>query len=248
MRNYRPFKLKSKQSMRNQNQVNPMNPKPHQNNPQCLPLLPQIRLRKSHPHQLVCDIDGCGGKRVAKGFCHKHYRRLRNHGDALAPVKFHVSRGVHMAWIESHRGYDGDDCLVWPFGEMKHKYRTVKKDGVTRGVHCVMCELRHGQPPTPQHEVAHSCGNGTKGCVAPNHLSWKTHAENEADKIVHGTHNRGERHPLAKLTTADVLEIRKTQGVTQYILADRYGVSQSAISLIKLGKLWKCLGQEASHV
>lgn len=46
-----------------------------------------------------------------------------------------------------------------------------------------MCKLKNGDPPTPDHEAAHSCGNGKHGCINPNHLRWATDAENMADTV-----------------------------------------------------------------
>lgn len=50
-----------------------------------------------------------------------------------------------------------------------------------------MCQKAHGDPPSPKHDAAHSCGRGHEGCVNPNHLSWKTKKQNQADRITHGT-------------------------------------------------------------
>jgi predicted transcriptional regulator len=51
----------------------------------------------------------------------------------------------------------------------------------------------------------------------------------------------GSKHAGAKLTEADIPEIRKllNLGISQRLIALKYGVSQSLISLIKLGKIWQ---------
>lgn len=54
----------------------------------------------------------------------------------------------------------------------------------------MVCEEVNGPPPTPAHQAAHSCGKGHLGCITPQHLRWATQVENEADKLIHGTHNR----------------------------------------------------------
>lgn len=54
----------------------------------------------------------------------------------------------------------------------------------------------------------------------------------------------GERSPLAKLTEAEVIEIRRLREVRGYTyadLADRFGVSVSTIAAICQGRLWKHL-------
>jgi hypothetical protein len=85
-------------------------------------------------------------------------------------------------------------------------------------------------------EVAHENGIPTD-CRADN-LSWKTPVENNADKVRHGTYTPGERNPQHKLTEDDVYEIRRsTRPETE--LAVHYGVSRSAIGLVRRHETWR---------
>jgi hypothetical protein len=44
----------------------------------------------------------------------------------------------------------------------------------------IMCEWRHGAPPSPLHEAGHTCPTGENHrCVNPFHLEWMTRVENE---------------------------------------------------------------------
>jgi hypothetical protein len=54
------------------------------------------------------------------------------------------------------------------------------------------------------------------------------------------TTRKGERHPNAKLTEQDVLEIRQlsAEGVSRKSLQERFGVSKSAIGNIMTGRTW----------
>jgi len=127
--------------------------------------------------------------------------------------------------------YDGDECLIWPFAK-SHGRPRIRREFVTR----VVCEETNGPPPTPDHEAAHSCGNGHLACVTKRHLAWKTHAENMADMIQHGTSTRGEKHPNARLTDGDVSEIRRLSSHnTQREIAKLYGISQSHVANIQSG-------------
>ena len=81
--------------------------------------------------------------------------------------------------------FDGDGCLLWPFQISTTGYGRLEVNGKKKIASRYVCELAHGEPPTRQHEAAHSCGNSK--CVNPKHLRWATHTENEADKLVHGT-------------------------------------------------------------
>lgn len=76
----------------------------------------------------------------------------------------------------------------------------------------------------------------------PRHLSWKTRVANMADAISHGTWLHGEAVHSAKLTEADVREIRRLAGqVTQRELGRRFGIRQDAVSKIVNRKLWAWL-------
>lgn len=75
-----------------------------------------------------------------------------------------------------------------------------------------------------------------------NNLHWGTHKENEADKIVHGTSNRGERNGKSKLTEEQVGKIRKmyaTGNYTQVELAHMNNTVQAMISFIVNHKNWR---------
>lgn len=139
----------------------------------------------------------------------------------------------------------GDECLPWTFARLRKGEGSVTWEGRRQTVGRVICILRHGPPPTPLHEGAHSCGKGHEGCCNPAHLSWKTPKENNADKIAHGTLPVGERVRTAKLTAAQVLEARRLRGVvSQQSIADRFGVSQAVISKAQLGQTWAHLAPD----
>lgn len=187
-----------------------------------------------------CSILDCGRPTKAKGYCISHYERLLQHGD---PLGGRTSPGEPMRWIhEVALFHTSEGCLHWPYGKYDNGYGTVKSDGKNVPASRYVCELAHGAPPTPEHEAAHNCGKGHEGCIAPGHLEWKTHAENMADKLIHGTHNRGERHTLAKLTEDDVriiLSLKDTE--TQASLAKRFGVCRHNIAHIHTGRSWAWL-------
>lgn len=135
--------------------------------------------------------------------------------------------------------YKGDHCIVWPYARSRSGYGFMGYNGLNKMPHRLACELKHGMPPTPKHEAAHSCGNGHLGCVNPNHVSWKTPLANTADKVSHGTQLRGEKVPTSVLKPEDVEFIILMRGkATQTDLAARFGVKREAISKIQLGKRW----------
>jgi hypothetical protein len=139
-----------------------------------------------------------------------------------------------MAWILAHAGYDGEECLIWPFAVLANGYPRIGKKLATR----VMCELINGAGRGTKYEAAHLCGNGHLGCINPKHLAWKTRKENEADKKPHGTIQNGERHWNSKLTAADVMKIRSLD-IPQKDIAEMFGVGFGTIGKIIRRDRWR---------
>lgn len=182
-----------------------------------------------------CQIDGCGGKRHAMGFCKSHYERFKRHGDPLAG---RVAEGEPMAFLDAHIHHPTDECVLWPYATLETGYGSVQHEGRTTRAHRLMCEKAHGKPVDPSMDAAHSCGAAL--CINPRHLRWATRIENMSDAIEHGTTTRGERHGLHKLTEGQVREIfgMLDDGETHESISKKYQVSRNAISDIASGKNW----------
>ena len=196
----------------------------------------------------ACSIDGCKGNahwRSAgkKGYCNSHYLRSYRHGDPLGGLDRARDGEPHRFYTDIVLNYEGNECLIWPFARSEQGYGMIKKDGkksaiVSRRV----CEEIHGPPPSEAHEASHSCGKGRDGCVSPWHLSWKTSAENNQDKVEHGTLSRGETHGQAKITEAIAKQIMALKGMeTQFAIAERFGISRTAVYHIHAGNSWAWL-------
>jgi hypothetical protein len=86
--------------------------------------------------------------------------------------------------------------------------------------------------------VCHRCDNPP--CVNPAHLFIGTNADNMADMKSKGRSMAGERHPLSKLTTDNVIRIRQlaSEGVAQSSIASAFGVSRSTVYLLVKRERW----------
>ncbi|TGU44616.1 XRE family transcriptional regulator [Mesorhizobium sp. M2D.F.Ca.ET.145.01.1.1] len=187
----------------------------------------------------LCSIPNCGKRTHARGWCDAHYKRWQTQADPLAG-KDGTTHGKPLAFYQEALAYRGDDCLVWPFArDPRSGYGKMKVGGKMCVVSRLICAEVNGQPPTPSHDAAHSCGKGHEGCINQRHLSWKTRAENMADAIRHGTTTRGERSHHAKLTEAEVRQIRNLRGkMLQREIGDLFGVTQQTIGDIMTGRRW----------
>lgn len=138
--------------------------------------------------------------------------------------------------------HTGTDCLTWPHSRCGG-YGNLRFNGRMIHAHRLVCILAHGEPPSPKHEAAHECGKGHEGCVNPNHLSWKTAAENKADMVRHGTYRNGR----TRLSISDVLTIRSmSNAVSTAEIARLYDVNWSTIKYIRIRRTWPHIGRAAA--
>jgi hypothetical protein len=130
-------------------------------------------------------------------------------------------------WLLARVNYRGKNCLPWPFTCHPKGYPMVGFEGRIQRAHRLMCRLAHGEPPTSKHQAAHLCGNAR--CINPQHLSWKTNAENQRDRRRHGTQEGG-IGSRSRLTVKQIAEIQSLKGVmTLRRTADKFGVSMGCI-------------------
>lgn len=187
----------------------------------------------------ICSVEHCENlARGGKGFCGKHYLRFKRNGDPLKTKT--APTGEPLRWLKEAIARDEEGCIYFLYGK---GYGQVTLDGKKMGAHRAACFLLFGTPEGGNYQACHSCGNGHLGCVNPKHLYWGTQSTNEIDKLKHGTDIRGEKHPLAKLTEAQVIEIKEMiiQGIPTSLIAEKYSVSWGAIHSIKKGENWAWL-------
>lgn len=140
------------------------------------------------------------------------------------------------------------ECWLWSC-TMPNGYGVFSSGNKTFAAHRYAYEISKGAIPAGM-DVCHSCD--VRNCVNPAHLWVGTRRDNMRDASAKGRCNhhpiahqppclQGENHPQARLTLANVEAIRGQftgkWGNMQEI-ANKYGVSRTAISDVIHGKTW----------
>lgn len=133
-------------------------------------------------------------------------------------------------------GPDDGECWPWTGHALAAGYGRIAIDGRTwLATHLAL--TISGEPRPDGQYALHRCDNPR--CVNPAHLWWGTQAENMKDMAAKGRGRapRGSRNPNAKLTEADVREIRATPGPAS-ALAAKFRIDRSKICRIRNRKAW----------
>lgn len=144
-----------------------------------------------------------------------------------------------------------DGCWIWT-GTITCKdaadkyhlpYGRFWMNGKNEAAHRAAWKLFSG--PIPEGKiVCHSCD--VAYCVNPAHLFLGTHRDNTQDMMAKGRDKacretrRGPNSNFAKLTPEQALAVLKAEG-KQKDIAAQYGITQTAVSLIKRRVNWKHL-------
>lgn len=156
-------------------------------------------------------------------------RRRAKIGEARAFVDDVIARAREL------RG-----CVFWPFSRDEKGYAKFTINRQPQHVHRYVCIATKGPPPSPVHQAAHNCGNGSRGCVSPFCMRWATQIENEADKIEHGTRLMGEMVGNSKIDTATARQIHvlRRMGQTSDKIAETLNIEGQQVRRIASGDRW----------
>jgi len=134
-------------------------------------------------------------------------------------------------WLESQYDINEKSCWVWKNRKDADGYVRVQWHGKMMRVHRLYW-LLSGRTIPAGLEMCHGIGC-SKACFNPEHLRADTRSANMLDRHADGT-------APTKLSAEQVRDIRLDPRSSR-VIADAYGVAQSSINNIKLGKRWSWL-------
>lgn len=135
----------------------------------------------------------------------------------------------------------GSENECWPWqGSKTHGYGVLDAGHKTMTAHRFAYELVNG-PVADGLEVRHTCDN--RPCCNPAHLLTGTRQDNNQDRRDRNRSARGEKSASARLTEAQVSEIRRLRlaGDEYWKIAEKYSISISTARAAARGKTWKCV-------
>ena len=185
------------------------------------------------------EVAVCDREQHARGLCKNHYKRLLRGGDPPTPSRQRQS--VEERFISKLALPDPvTGCVEWTGHRTKDGYGKLSRSGIEVYTHRYSWERKHGPIPKGLH-VLHKCDNPP--CCNEYHLFLGTQTDNAADREIKGRGNqpKGEKHGRAKLTEANVKEIRRrlAAGEVQRMIAKGFGIAHSTVGKISRGNAWK---------
>ena len=168
---------------------------------------------------------------------------LKKGEDSLCPNHL-FNRLINGTTLNNKTG-----CWEWQKSKNNHGYGTLTVNRKRVYAHRLSYTLFVGEILDGSY-VLHECDNPC--CINPEHLHIGTQSLNMKECYGRGRSKikplslPGEKNGQAKLKISDVelIRLQLAQGVTQAIIAKRFGVSQSQISNIKRGLQWN----EANYI
>jgi predicted XRE-type DNA-binding protein len=178
--------------------------------------------------RLICTVPGCGAWRKEHGLCNKHSLRKKRNGSEFIVKRIYINT-ENIFWEKINKTAE---CWNWMgpvgsrgYGRFQNKYEPT--------AHRYSYLLAFGSISDGMC-VLHHCDN--RLYVNPKHMFLGTKDDNLKDMA------HKERHGNSKITKQMANEIKdkySTGKISQRELAKEYGIAQSTLQDILVGKTWK---------
>lgn len=188
---------------------------------------------------MICCIKGCDRPAKARSLCAAHYDRLKSGLAMSAPVRKVIRSGSDIdRLLAKMEVNEQTGCWEWRASLNTNGYGQFRFRARPQQAHRVSWILHNGEIQRGAY-VLHRCDNPL--CINPAHLFLGDQSDNANDAVSKGRWGKrgrkGEAHGRAKITEADVRAIRASVEPASH-LADRYGISVSAVRHIKMRRSW----------
>ena len=122
-----------------------------------------------------CSMDACARIAVSRGYCNRHYLRLRKYGDPAAGRDRFLDPAEGLA----ARTVQQDGCVVWTGALTNAGYARIRVAGSKVYAHRYAWEQANGSIPAGA-DIDHICHN--RSCVSVEHLRIASREQNGANR------------------------------------------------------------------
>lgn len=146
---------------------------------------------------------------------------------------------IERFWSKVNKSGGDDACWEWMSSTNPKGYGKFWFIDDTISAHRFSWFLANGKIPRHQPFICHKCDNPK--CVNPAHLFAGDSQDNISDMISKGRSLTGEKSHAAKITSEDVIEIRRlwhNSRITSRQLGEKYGLGKTSVLRIIHGKTW----------
>lgn len=126
----------------------------------------------------LCNVHNCDSKHEARGYCQKHYCRIKRNGSL--DTQFVVGDDEKRFWSYVDKS---DTCWIWQGAVSKSGYGVIDINGKSLSVHRYSFELKNGYTPDKSMHIDHLCRN--RLCVNTSHMEVVIPRENTIRGLVH---------------------------------------------------------------
>lgn len=163
-----------------------------------------------------------------EGFCSDCEIPIRRKTGRCKPCSCKF-RNDNFEWRFWNKVKKTPTCWLWIGGRFPKGYGMFTVKGIPRKAHRISWQIHNGSIPEGL-LVLHHCDNPP--CVNPKHLWVGTHQDNVDDSVSKGRRCKGENQWEAKLSSSDILKIRKwykSKKFTQSEMAKHFKVHLHSI-------------------
>lgn len=153
-----------------------------------------------------------------------------------------AAMAVTRYWSNVDASGGPESCWPWTGDADPNGYGAFFWLGQLWPAHELALTFATGEVRPDGYETCHGCDNPP--CCNPTHLRFGTRQDNVDDMMSRDRNARGERNGQAKLTEAQVVEMRtrRANGAMVKRLAVEYGVTPILVSEICRGLRWRSVG------
>ena len=155
---------------------------------------------------------------------------------------------IERFWSKVDKSGGDNSCWHWTNARDSCGYGKFWFIDYTMPAHRFSWFLVNGKIPQHQPFICHKCDNPS--CVNPSHLFAGDSDDNILDMMIKDRHLKGEDNGAARLTNAQVNQIRKlyaTGATTSRKLGRQFNVGKSTILRILRGKCWAHLPTDSQN-